>query len=206
MGQLDFFGQASVFEILVKILALIGGLFAIYNVLRSWLWPARIDLKLADTVELVLKSNGDISAFHLACSFENSGAKIGTIQRIDAAVNNPQGEKCYFRWAFFIDYLPGGTQRGKGKDRHAIAVRPKDNEFVSIQFDKMQDRCEGFTWVEGQYEFEILIWVNAKSPLEDPQTRRRFRAEVTKKLALQVGQPRQEPVFWAIDIVEWSIA
>lgn len=202
---MEYFGELSIFEIVVSISGLIGGGFAVYSIFRSWLRPARVELRVADTVDLVLGSDGIISAFHLACSFENHGAKTGTIQRMDAIVRGPDNESCNFRWASFYEYRSGGMQREKLRDRHAIAVRPNDTEFAFVIFDKQPNGCETFVWLEGEYEFEILAWVNAKSPMMAPKTRRRFRAVVTERLASQVGQPREQPIYWAIEISDWAV-
>jgi hypothetical protein len=198
----DLFGELSPFEIIVSISGLIGGGFAIFNIIRSRLLPARVQLKIADTVDLVLGTDGIITSFHLACVFENQGAKTGIVQRMKAIVRDPKQRDYHFTWKLFFGYAPGGTRREPVRDRHAIPVNADDTAFEFIQFD--QDQDQNFVELGGEYLFRIFAWVNAETVSSDPDSEIQFRATVPEKLVRRVGPPPKKPTYWTLAINDWT--
>ena len=200
---MELVGDLSWIEVVSHAIGIFGGGFAVWSLIR----PAHVELKVADTVDLVIGRDGLISDFHLACSFENHGARIGTVQRMRAEIINPDRESREFGWVAFVGYQPRDPenpyrmQRVPIEDRHAIAIRKNDAEFACVLF--RSPRREGFQWVAGEYTFEISIWVNAKKPTSDPQTKS-FRAIVPERLAEQIGEPRESTDYWAIEIIDWD--
>lgn len=204
MSQAEFFGELSPFEIIGAAVGISWTGLALLNLIRSQFWPARIKLKVADTVDLVIGDKGKIEALHLACIFENNGARTGTVQRMRAKIVNPGKERCEFGWRFFVGYRPGGAQREILSACHAIAIKKNETEFAYIEFRPPDDSCEGFQWTSGEYTFEISAWVNVKKLTPEPQTKLSFRASFPEKLAAEIGKQRGETNFWAIPITDWD--
>lgn len=204
MFAMPFFPEdASWIGIIVALLGIIGGLYA----LRPLFWPACVRMSVADTVELVIGTDGPIKDFHLGCTFENRGAKTGIVQLVKAVVHNSSGWKHEFKWQFFVEHefkpKPGKLTRQPSNSRHAIAVRPGQTELVWIQFEGLDwDDQDENSWKPGEYDFEICIWVNAESYQSLPHTSTRFRARIPERFRNQVVEYRktQKAHYYSLNI------
>jgi hypothetical protein len=89
----------------------------------------------------------------------------------------------------------------------AIAVRPGETEFAWIQFEGL-DRADNADswWKPGVYDFEISLWVNAKTQKSHPHTTARFRASVPEEFQQRLDEYRKtakDPFYWALGVIWW---
>ena len=129
---------------------------------------------------VVQKNNVETPWFNLDCHLINESRKPGRIQRLEALVT-PSGKRgIQFMWNLFYEFLPGGQVMEKTADAAALELGPEESRMLGVQFVGPRLDWE-FQWSAGQYEFDILGWVNRGPREPEADLRTRFQVEISPR-------------------------
>ncbi|MGH9891396.1 MAG: TIR domain-containing protein, partial [bacterium] len=108
---------------------------------------------------VVQKDNVETPWFNLDCHLINESRKPGRLRRLEATVT-PSGKRgIQFMWNIFYEYLPGGQVQEKTADAGPLELGPGESQLLGVQF--VGPRMDWkLLWSAGEYEFDILGWVN----------------------------------------------
>lgn len=194
--QIDW---TSIFDFLVPLLAILGGLKAIIEFLLPYLYPVKIELYNAEEVGLVASNTGYISKIHFRCNFVNNTPRAGTIQRLVVRVTNPESEVLNFRWKLFYDYETGANAVKKRVDQIPVTVSAKDyKESLFIEFEA-SDSVPVDWWISGGYVFEVLGWINRN---RGGANLNKFQVVITEDIQAQLKIPYKEPTVIRVPIFD----
>ena len=144
----------QIFDFIVSVLAFIGGFYALREIL-----PAKVSLFIADSVSFPLSEGEHISRFYLGCNFVNERARLGTVHRIEVKVTSPKKHVRTFIWNSFCGYANSDTGIQRESNPYPIAVIPKNNQNLFIEFESIESIARE-QWEVGRYEFEVMGWMN----------------------------------------------
>jgi hypothetical protein len=196
----QFFGDLSLFQIIVSAVALVNGGYTLYTFLRK----ANISMYPGDAVRIVVSSHREVLNLHLMCNLVNKSAKVGTVHRLEARVRGPGKTDLVFTWGLFYKYQRGGVVVEKDTDIYPVAVPKMDSKLLFVEFQT--DPGVGFEWQEGEYEFEVIGWVNKKNRQKRSNVRSLFHIRITEDLHRQLNPsiPPAGPVFVTVPVIEWE--
>lgn len=138
---------------------------------------------------VVQKDNVGAPWFNLDCHLINESRKPGRVQRLEALVT-PSGKRgIQFIWNLFYEFLPGGQVMEKTADAATLELGPEASRMLGAQFVGPRLAWE-LQWPAGQYEFDILGWVNRGPREPEADLRTRFKVEISP-------QESQWLNFWA---------
>jgi len=164
----------------------------------------RFEIYPGDAVRLVVSSDGSFAGFHLMCNLVNKTTKAGTLHRLEVRVSGPQNIAFNFVWNLVYAYSPGGQEVYKETDPYPVSVPPKDSKLIlgGFQIDPKQE----YNWLEGEYEFKVLGWVNSKNHLEPNNLDSMFHIRMTKDDIRQLSPPNPpgRPIYTTVPVVEWE--
>lgn len=164
----------------------------------------RFEIYPGDAVRLVISSDGSFAGFHLMCNLVNKTTKAGTLHRLEVRVSGSQNIAFNFVWNLVYAYSPGGQEVYKETDPYPVSVPPKDSKLIlgGFQIDPKQE-CK---WLEGEYEFKVLGWVNSKNHLEPNNLESVFHIRMTKDDIRQLSPPNPpgRPIYTTVPVVEWE--
>jgi hypothetical protein len=164
----------------------------------------RFEIYPGDAVRFVKSADGSFAGLHLMCNLVNKTTKVGTLHRLEVRVSGPQNIDFNFAWNLVYAYSPGGQEVYKEADPYPVAVLPKDSKLVLGGFrTEPEQECK---WLEGEYEFKVLGWVNSKSHLEPNNLESTFHIRMTKDDIYKLSQPNQfeRPIFHTVPVIEWE--
>lgn len=195
-----FFGKQSPFEIIVAVVALVTGAYTLY---KSLLERAKLSIYPGDRVGFVISLGGGVSKFQLHLTLANDAVKMGTLQRLEAAVRGPGDWSYAFCWNLFFEYLPGGNLLEKSSEPFPIAVAGKSSRPLFTEFALMPAGSIR-RWPQGEYEFRLYGWVNEQNRHVVPNVAVRFHARIGTALSreLEAGNPAMPIVRYA-SVTEW---
>jgi TIR domain len=127
---------------------------------------------------VVQKDTLEAPWFNLDCHLINESRQPARVQRLEALVT-PSGKRGIpFAWNLFYEFLPGGRVMEKTADAAAIELGPEASRMLGVQFLGPRLSWE-LQWPVGQYEIDILGWVNRgpREPAADLRTR--FKVQVS---------------------------
>jgi hypothetical protein len=126
---------------------------------------------------VVQKDNVETPSFNLDCHLINESRKSGRVQRLEAMVT-PSGKRgIQFMWNLFYEFLPSGQVMVKTTDAAALELGSEDSRLLGVQFVGPRLNWE-FLWAEGEYEFDILGWVNREVRESEADLRTKFRVMI----------------------------
>jgi hypothetical protein len=127
---------------------------------------------------VVQKDNVNTPWFNLDCHLINESRKPGRIRRLEAMVT-PSGKRgIQFMWNIFYEYLPGGQVQEKTADAGPLELGPGESQLLGVQF--IGPRLDWkLLWPAGEYEFDILGWVNREPREPEADLRTRFRVKIS---------------------------
>lgn len=127
---------------------------------------------------VVQKDNVKTPWFNLDCHLINESKKTGFIQHLEASVT-PAGKRgIQFIWNLFYKYLPGDQVMVKTADAAAMELGLEASRMIGTQFVGPHLAWE-FQWPVGEYEFDILGWVNREPRGPEANLRTRFKVEIS---------------------------
>ncbi len=186
------------FDFLVPFLAILGGVKAIIEFLLPYLYPVKIELYNAEEIGLVASNTGFISKIHLRCNFVNNTPRSGTIQRLVIRVTNPESEILDFRWKLFYEYETGASAVKKRIDQIPVTISGKDyKESLFIEFEDSGSVPVDW-WIPGEYEFEVLGWINRK---RSGAKLNKFQVKISKDTQAQLKKSYREPTVIRVPIL-----
>lgn len=202
MSLSEFFGNLSFFQILTSIVAFLTGIYTFY---KSFLEKAKVSLYPGDSVNFVISRGGSVTKFHLRCNLVNNGTKAGTVHHLEALVHCPNGKIYRFFWKLFFEYTTGGAAVQKGTDPYPIAVMAKNSDLIFIEFE-IGSGQQTPHWPPGEYEFQIIGWVNKKNRNQTENLKSVFHVEITNDASSRFEQERPGgPILVPVPISEWNI-
>ena len=122
-----------------------------FIIIRDYLLPAKVKTFFGDSFQIV---HADRNKIQINFNLTNSRNKLSVINRLEAVLNSPNGNKYRYVWNIF--YKLEGNSAVPDRFPTSIAVLAKSSVFQGIEF--ISD--ERFTWVEGRYEFNIKGWAD----------------------------------------------
>lgn len=159
------------------VLGTLSAVFALTTLYKQHLAAAAVDAHVGDGIGLTLHSDGRTNSVHLDCTFTNSGAQMGVLQKLVLMCTGPDKHRTRFNWELFYTY--DGMSAKPSERPHSIVVAQKGSTFVHIQFN-----CEGdHDWIQGTHELELLGWCNIDC-MEWPNVKKRFKVEIGEGEAL----------------------
>ena len=135
-------------EIINTIIAGTALLMSGFMIIRDYFLPAKVKLFFGDSFQIVCVERNKIQ---INLNLTNSRNKLSVINRLEAVLSSPNGNKYNYVWNIF--YKLEGGRSVLERIPTSIAVLAKSSVFQGIEF--IAD--ESFTWVEGKYEFKNLI-------------------------------------------------
>ena len=135
---------------------------------------------------VVQKDNVKTPAFNLDCHLINESRKPGRIQRLEVMVT-PSGKRgIQFMWNLFYEFLPGGQVMEKIADAAVLELGPEESRLLGVQFVGPRLDWE-LLWSAGEYEFDILGWVNRGPREPEADLRTKFRVEISHRESLDLN-------------------
>lgn len=127
---------------------------------------------------VVQKDNVETPWFNLDCHLINENRKPGRMQRLEALVT-PSGKRgIQFMWNLFYEYLPGGRVQEKTADAGPLELGPGESRLLGVQF--IGPRLDWkLMWPAGEYEFDILGWINREPREPEADLRTRFQVGIS---------------------------
>jgi hypothetical protein len=127
---------------------------------------------------VVQKDNVQTPWFNLDCHLINESQRPGRLRRLETMVT-PSGKRgIQFMWHLFYEYLPGGQVQEKTADAGPLALGPGESQLLGVQF--IGPRLDwNLLWSAGDYEFDILGWVNREPREPEADLRTRFRVKIS---------------------------
>jgi len=119
MAASKFFGDLSLFQIIVSVVALITGAYTFY---KSFIERAKLVLYPGDQVGLVISQRQASYKFHLRCNLVNSSTKMATVHRLEGRIRSPNGAESTYTWHQFFQYVQGGHAAQKSTDTYPLSV------------------------------------------------------------------------------------
>jgi hypothetical protein len=176
MSAGEFFGDLSVFETFIAVVALLTGAYTLY---KSFIERSRISLYAGESVSLVGSTEKTPSRLWVSGIAANSAARVGVVQPLHALVTGPEGQSHRARWSRFI------TQQSEQVSffpAHAIVVPPHSSTPFHVEFI-LPSREEDPEWLDGPYSIELQGWVDQR-PDGRPRAVARFSFEISDVLSI----------------------
>jgi TIR domain len=127
---------------------------------------------------VVQKDNVETPWFNLDCHLINESRKPGRLQRLEVMVTPSSKRGIQFMWNLFYEYLPGGQIQVKSADAGPLELGPEESRLLGVQF--IGPRLDWkLMWPPGEYEFDILGWVNRQPREPEADLRTRFQAKIS---------------------------
>lgn len=141
---------------------------------------------------VVQKDNVETPWFNLDCHLINEGRKPGRLRRLESIVT-PSGKRdIQFMWNLFYEYLPGGQVQVKTADASPLELGPRESRLLGVQF--IGPRLDWkLMWPAGEYEFDILGWVNREPREPEADLRTKFRAKITPRESQELSRWAKAP-------------
>jgi hypothetical protein len=80
-------------------------------------------------------------------------------------------------WNLFYEFLPGGQVMEKTADAAALELGSEESRLLGVQFVGPRLNWK-FLWPEGEYEFDLLGWVNRGAREPEADLRTKFRVVI----------------------------
>jgi hypothetical protein len=127
---------------------------------------------------VVQKDNLKTPWFNLDCHLINESWNPGRLRHLEAMVT-PSGKRgIQFMWNVFYEYLPGGQVQEKTADAGPLELGPGESQLLGVQF--VGPRLDWkLLWSVGEYECDILGWVNREPREPEADLRTRFRVKMS---------------------------
>ncbi|KAA3654446.1 MAG: hypothetical protein DWQ04_34385 [Chloroflexi bacterium] len=196
----DFFGDLSPFQIITAILSFIGGIYALVEVLRR----VKVKFYPADSIGFVLSKGEYVSKFHLRCNLVNKTSKLGVVHRLEVEVRSPENKIYKFPWKLFYEYKPGAGAVQKETDPYPIAVMPKNNQTLFIEFEAANS-VQSSEWILGRYKFKVIGWVNQKDRNSKPNLESEFHINIDQVIHNKFSQAHSGPTVYSVPVEEWVL-
>lgn len=195
-----FFGDLSIFEIFVSVIAILTGGYTAY---KNFLERTKISLYPADAVRLIVSSDSSVSKFHLICNLVNKSTKTGTLHRLEVKVCDPRNWTYNYVWKLFYKYSPTGIQIEKETDPYPISVAPKDSKVIFVEF-KAIEILQSYSWQEGTYEFKVIGWINRKNRKGPHNLKSNFHIYITSEILNKLRKHYTKDTAVPVPIAEWT--
>jgi hypothetical protein len=126
---------------------------------------------------VVQEDNLETPCFNLDCHLINESRKPVSVQWLEAMVT-PSGKRgIQFMWNLFYEFLPGGQVMEKTADAAALELGSEESRLLGVQFVGPRLNWK-FLWPEGEYEFDLLGWVNRGAREPEADLRTKFRVVI----------------------------
>ncbi len=141
---------------------------------------------------VVQRDNVDIPWFNLDCHLINESKQPGRLRRLEAMVT-PSGKRgIQFMWNLFYDYLPGDQVQVKTADAGPLELGPGESQLLGVQF--VGPRLDWqLLWPAGDYEFDILGWINREPREPEADLRTRFQIEISPRESRELNRWAEAP-------------
>jgi len=201
MALSHFFGEKSLFDLIVATIAILTGSYTLY---KNFIERAKLKAFPADKLELVISIGGGCRKMHLRVNLVNHGAKTGTLHRLEAEIANPQGKRHRFHWILFFEYLPGAVGVRPNCAPYPLSIAAKNSELLMAEFET--DVKPPPSWPQGRYSVELIGWVNRRDRRQRPNLKQTFHFDLTQGLSEQLTEhrPTEQAEFIEVPILEWS--
>lgn len=203
MSLLQFFGNKSLFDVIIAAVALLTGLYTLY---KNFMERAKLSAYPGDRLGLVISIGGGCQKMHLRANLVNHAVKTGTLHRLEAEVTDPQGTKQRYHWRLFFEYLPGAQAVQPKSAPHPLSIAGKTSQLLMAEFETTI-ATPTLTWPPGRYSVELIGWVNRENRNQRANLRQTFHFDLTQALSQQITQqrPTQQAQVVEVPISEWSV-
>ncbi len=228
----QIFGNESVFQIIVAIVAFATALYTFY---KSFVERAKLSLYPGDRLGLIISAGGGCWKFHLRTSLVNHAVKTGTLHRLEAEIKTPKGNTHLYLWDIFFEYISGTLNVQPAGDATPVSIPGKTSQPLYVQFrlatmgavtpvltqvspfltqaasastvggpGPMNPQIPLPQWSAGRYEVKVKGWVNRANRRESSNlsTAFHFSLDAAQSQSL-AGTPGQSSVI-NIPIEEWA--
>jgi hypothetical protein len=198
----QFFGNKSLFDIIVAVVALSTGVYTFY---KSFWERAKLALYPGDRLGLVVSTRGGSRKFHLRANLVNHAVKAGTLHRLEAEITDPKGTTHRYQWKLFFEYLSGAQAVQPKSDPYPISVAGKTSQLLLAELEMVSTQSSP-AWPPGRYRMEVIGWVNRANRKESPNLKAIFHFGLSTVQSQQIvaSSPTQESLV-EVSIDEWSV-
>jgi hypothetical protein len=179
----------------------VGILTAVYTFYKNFIEKAKVSIVPGDRMAIV-RGPGGARRVHLRCALLNDAMKIGTLQRLEAAITGPGGIVQSYLWNQIFEFVPGTMNVQSAGAPLPIPIPGKDSRPLLVQLELVEPSIPA-NWTPGRHQIEVLGWVNRENRLDSPNATSVFHINIPSTLAL--GLPVDQPYSYEeIPIEEWS--
>jgi hypothetical protein len=201
----QFFGDLSVFQIIVSVVSVVAFLVSIFTFYITFLRGAKVSVYPGDAVRIVVSADSHASHFNFMCNLVNKSPKVGTLHRLEVRVLSPKKITCNFVWNLFYKYQRGGESVEKESDIYPVAVPKMESKLLLVGFQS--ESKQRFEWPEGRYEFKLIGWVNRKNWQQRRNLKESvFHIQITEEYSRQLNQSPlpKAPSYITVPVIEWE--
>jgi hypothetical protein len=198
----QFFGEKSIFDVIIAAAALLTGFYTLY---KNFMERAKLSAFPGDRLGLVISVGGGCQKMHLRANLVNHAVKTGTLHRLEAEVTDPQDRKHRYYWRLFFEYLPGAQAVQPKSAPHPLSLPGKTSQLLMAEFET-SIVPQTPSWLPGRYSVELIGWVNRENRKQCPNLRQTFHFDLTQALSDQITQlkPTQQAQVLEVPISEWA--